>query len=183
MIANWTLEFHWLETVANHSTAIELISFFYEVTRTMGRPPSSRSASFSLTAIVQCNRRYEYRLQAILRLWRFQHWLFSKWGTYSSVGRKDIFERARKISYRLFSSAMSLPLALLRIENSSFLLHYPKILTKTSIPFIFNYPRTPKEFLKNSSIIPQEFLKNSSRISKKIPKNSNRIARVSKEFR
>ena len=139
MIANWTLEFHWLETVANHSTAIELISFFYEVTRTMGRPPSSRSASFSLTAIVQCNRRYEYRLQAILRLWRFQHWLFSKWGTYSSVGRKDIFERARKISYRLFSSAMSLPLALLRIENSSFLLHYPKILTKTSIPFIIKY--------------------------------------------
>ena len=32
----------------------------------MGRPPSSRSASFSLTAIVQCNSRYEYNQRQYL---------------------------------------------------------------------------------------------------------------------
>ena len=40
-----------LPNTVPHCHWIDLL--FYEVTRTMGRPPSSRSASFSLTAIVQ----------------------------------------------------------------------------------------------------------------------------------
>ena len=53
---------------------------------------------------------------------------------------------------------MSLPLALLlRTYISSFLVHYPKMLTKTSIPFIFKYHAIPK----NQQRIPREFHKNS----------------------
>ena len=63
-----------------------------------------------------------------------------------------------------FLSAISLRRTSKDLNFLSFLLpsfsietKLPQNLDKTSIPFIFKYPRTPKEFLKNSSRIPKEF--------------------------
>merc|ERR1712008_418950 len=78
--------------------------------------------------------------------------------------------------------AIGLPRTSKDLNFLSFLpssLHYPKILTKTLILFIFKYPRTPKEFPKDSQRIPIEFQKKSNRIAKEFQKNSKRIP---KEF-
>ena len=70
-----------------------------------------------------------------------------------------------------FFKCDELALELLRIENyASFLLPYPKILTKTSIPFIFKYP-----IPKNSQKILKKFSKNSQKMTKKLQKITKKL--------
>ena len=57
-----------------------------------------------------------------------------------------------------FFKCDELALELLRIENyASFLLPYPKILIKTSIPFIYKSYSFPKNFQRISKTFPQKF--------------------------
>ena len=69
---------------------------------------------------------------------------------------------------------------------SSYLLHYPKILTKTSILFIFKYNAISTEFQKNSKDTPtiskENSPKNSQRIPKEFPKNSQRSPKNSRRI-